>query len=64
MKTDEIKRQLDFYVDALFQKGYDLGWVSVIEQLQYMSDTEWNNGNKVTAEIIRKAIKEIDPGDI
>lgn len=64
MKTDEIKQQVDFYVDALFQKGYDLGYKSVLEELEQMSDSHWNDGNKVTAEILRKAIKDIDPGDI
>ena len=59
MKVSEIKGQLDFFTDALFQTGYDLGWNSVLEELQQHSDREWNIGNTTSAEIIRKAIKEI-----
>lgn len=64
MKIDELKQNLDFYVDAIFQRGYDLGWESVVAQLESFSDREWNNGNKTTAEVIRKVIKTIDPGDM
>jgi hypothetical protein len=64
MKIDELKQNLDFYVDAIFQRGYDLGWESVIAQLNHFSDKEWNNGNKATAEVIRKVLKTIDPGDM
>lgn len=57
MKISEIKNQLDFFTDALFQRGYDLGWNSVLEELEQAADREWNIGNKTTAEVIRKAIK-------
>ena len=59
MKVSEIKGQLEFFTDALFQSGYDMGWNSVLEELQQHSDREWNIGNTTSAEIIRKAIKEI-----
>jgi hypothetical protein len=64
MKIDELKQNLDFYVDAIFQRGYDLGWESVLAQLDHYSNVEWNNGNHTTADVIRKALKQIDPGDI
>lgn len=64
MKIDELKQNLDFYVDAIFQRGYDLGWESVLTQLDNLSNTEWNNGNKATAEVIRRVVKQIDPGEM
>lgn len=64
MQIDKLKQNLDFYVDAIFQQGYDLGWGAVVAQLENFSDKEWNNGNKTTAEIIRKALKQIDLGDM
>lgn len=59
MKVNEIKTQIEFFTDSLFQAGYDMGWNAVLEELQQASDREWNNGNKTTAEVIRKALKEI-----
>lgn len=59
MKVSEIKGQLEFFTDALFQSGYDMGWNSVLEELEQHSDREWNIGNTTSAEIIRKAIREI-----
>ena len=57
MKVSEIKSQLDFYSDALFQTGYDMGWNSVIEELEQAADREWNIGNTTTADVLRKAIQ-------
>lgn len=59
MKVNEIKNQIEFFTDSLFQAGYDMGWNSVLEELQQLSDREWNNGNTTTAEVIRKALEEI-----
>lgn len=60
MKVKEIKNQIEFFADALFQSGYDLGWNAVLEELQQLSDAEWNNGNTTTAEVIRRALKDVD----
>ena len=60
MKVKEIKNQIEFFADALFQSGYDLGWNAVLEELQQLSDAEWNSGNTTTAEVIRKALKDVD----
>lgn len=62
MQIDKLKQQLDFYVDSIFQQGYDLGWEAVVQLLDHYSNIQWNNGNTSTAEIIRKALKDI--GDI
>lgn len=62
MRVNEIKGKLDFYADALFQVGFDMGWNSIAEQLQQLSDTEWNEGNASRAEAIRWAINYVTEG--
>lgn len=59
MKVNEIKGQLDFFTDALFQTGYDMGWNSVLEELDQMSDREWNQGDATKAEAIRWAVNQL-----
>ena len=59
MKIKEIKGQLDFYTDALFQAGYDMGWNSVLEELDQISDREWNQGVPFRAEALRWAINKL-----
>ena len=58
MRVKEIKQNIEFQVDALFQAGYDLGWNQLIAELDEMSNREWNIGNRVTAEVIRKIINQ------
>lgn len=62
MKVNEIKGQLDFFTDALFQTGYDMGWNSVLEELDQMSDHEWNQGEAARAEAIRWAVNKLREG--
>ena len=62
MRVKEIKQNIEFQVDDLFQAGYDLGWNQLIAELDEMSNREWNIGNRVTAEIIRKVIKQLEEG--
>ena len=62
MRVKEIKQNIEFQVDALFQAGYDLGWNQLIAELDEMSKREWNIGNRVTAEVIRKVIKQLEEG--
>ena len=59
MRVKDIKQQIEFQTDALFQAGYDLGWNSVLTELDELSNKEWNMGNRVTAEVIRKVVKEL-----
>jgi hypothetical protein len=63
MRVKEIKQNIEFQVDALFQAGYDLGWNQLIAELDEMSNREWNIGNRVTAEVIRKVINQLQEGD-
>lgn len=62
MRVKEIKQNIEFQVDALFQAGYDLGWNQLIAELDEMSNREWNIGNRVTAEVIRKVINQLQEG--
>lgn len=59
MRVEEIKNSIDFNIDCLFQAGYDMGWNSVLCELDELSNAEWNMGNRVTAEVIRKVVKQI-----
>lgn len=63
MRVKEIKQNIEFQVDALFQAGYDLGWNQLIVELDELSNREWNIGNRVTAEVIRKVINQLQEGD-
>jgi hypothetical protein len=63
MRVKEIKQNIEFQVDALFQAGYDLGWNQLIAELDEISNREWNIGNRVTAEVIRKVINQLQEGD-
>jgi hypothetical protein len=62
MRVNEIKGQLDFFTDALFQAGYDMGWNSVLEELDQLADREWNNGLPASAEVIRSAVNHMREG--
>lgn len=63
MRVKEIKQNIEFQVDALFQAGYDMGWNQLIAELDEMSNREWNIGNRVTAEIIRKVVNQLQEGN-
>lgn len=59
MKIHEIKSNIEFNMDALYQKGFDLGWDTVLEDMEQMSDNWYNTGKTTEAEILRNAIKEM-----
>jgi len=63
MTVKQVKNQIEFHVDALFQKGYELGWNSVIEELEQLADREWNLNNRTSSEVIRKAIVKVKGED-
>jgi len=62
MNVKQIKEQIDYQIDTLFQAGYDLGWNALLEDLEQYADTQWNLNNKTTAEIVRKLINEMRDG--
>lgn len=59
MTVTEARQKLMFYVDAIYQKGFDLGWECVMEELEVHADELWNLGAKVEAEAVRETIKKI-----
>jgi hypothetical protein len=59
MKTTELKSKLDFYVDALYQKGYDFGYECALEELDLIADKLWNSGMAEQADAIRIAVGQI-----
>lgn len=63
MRVKDIKQQIEFQTDALFQAGYDMGWNALLSELDELSNKEWNIGNRTTAEVIRRIIKELGASD-
>lgn len=59
MKIHEIKSNIEFNMDALYQKGFDLGWDTVLEDMEQMSDNWYNTGKTIEAEALRNAVKEM-----
>jgi hypothetical protein len=60
MKTiGEIKQGIEFNLDLLLQKGYDLGVISLLEDFEQIADSWWNAGYTSQAEMLRQEIKKI-----
>jgi hypothetical protein len=59
MEITELKEKLEFYHDAIYQKGYDLGWESALETLDAVSDALWNKGMTATGQSLREIIKSV-----
>ena len=59
MNIKEIKSSVEFNLDLMLQRGYELGRGALLSELEEMSTREWNLGNKVTADIIDKILKEV-----
>lgn len=57
MRIKDVKQQIEVNLDILFQMGYDLGWNSVIEEIQQEADREWNLGNETTSKVMQKLIE-------
>jgi hypothetical protein len=55
----DIKKQLDFYQDAIYQKGYDLAFESLLEELEQISDSWHNAGFTSPAEMLRLEIRKL-----
>lgn len=59
MNIKEIKSSVEFNLDLMLQRGFELGRNALLSELEEMSTREWNLGNKVTADIIDKILKEV-----
>lgn len=59
MRITDLKRQLDFHVDAIYQKGYELGYETVLEDFEQIADAWWNAGFTSPAEMLRLEIRKM-----
>jgi len=59
MDINEIKEKLDFYTDAIYQKGFDSGWNVALEEMEQLSDRLWNNGDSATGQSIRDVLNRL-----
>ncbi len=57
MRIKDVKQQIEVNLDILYQAGYDLGWNSVIQEIQQEADREWNLGNETTSKVMQKLIE-------
>jgi hypothetical protein len=57
--TRELKQDIEFNLDLLYQKGYDLGFRSLLEDLDQIADAWWNAGFTSPAEMLRMEIKKL-----
>lgn len=62
MKINELKSKLDFYVDSIYQNGYDLGYEAALEEFDRIADGLWNEKLHADAEILRMVIKSVRKG--
>jgi hypothetical protein len=63
MTIQEIKQQTEFLQDALYQKGFDLGWEAALDSLDHISDALWNNGESATGSAVRDIIQRVRKGE-
>ena len=59
MEINELKQKLEFYQDAIYQEGYDLGWEAALETLDQLADALWNKGMSATGQSLREIIKSV-----
>ena len=57
--TRELKQNIEFNLDLLYQKGYELGFESLLEDFERISDSWWNAGFTSPAEMLRQEIKKL-----
>jgi hypothetical protein len=59
MNVKELKREVEFLQDALYQKGYDLGFESLLEEFEQIADSWHNNSFTAPAEMLRLEIRKL-----
>lgn len=57
--TRELKQDIEFNLDLLYQKGYDLGFNSLLEDFELIADSWWNSGFTTPAEMLRLEIRKL-----
>ena len=59
MEISEAKQKIDFYTDAIYQQGFDLGWNTMLEEMEQIADKLWNRGDSATGQSLRDIIKKV-----
>jgi hypothetical protein len=57
MRIREAKQKIDFYTDVIYQQGFDLGWDTMLEEMEQLADSLWNRGDSATGQSIKDIIK-------
>lgn len=60
MNANEIQQQINYLNDLTLQKGFDMGWEAVVEQLELEADNMHNQGQELNAQVVRKLIRKIN----
>lgn len=60
MNANEIQQQINYLNDLTLQKGFDMGWEAVVEQLELEADNMHNQGQELNAQLVRKLIRKIN----
>ena len=62
MITENLNR-ISAELENIVEKSYNLGRMSAIEDLELMSDRQWNENKLEEAELLRRAAKELREGE-
>ena len=62
MITENLNR-ISAELENIVEKSYNLGRMSAIEDLELMSDRQWNENKLEEAELLRRAAKELRDGE-
>lgn len=62
MITENLNR-ISTELENIVEKSYNLGRMSAIEDLELMSDRQWNENKLEEAELLRRAAKELRDGE-
>lgn len=62
MITENLNR-ISTELENIVEKSYNLGRMSAIEDLELISDRQWNENKLEEAELLRRAAKELRDGE-
>ena len=62
MITENLNR-ISTELENIVEKSYNLGRMSAIEDLELISDRQWNENKLEEAELLRRVAKELRDGE-
>ena len=62
MITENLNR-ISAELENIIEKSYNLGRMSAIEDLELISDRQWNENKLEEAELLRRVAKELRDGE-